>query len=731
MAPRTRFTMSHVIAVAAGMAAAGILMVAATTPLLAAEAQMTVKDVTTPLASVSFSTGKTIAFTWVLGSGAFHPKGEAGILYTISDVGPSVACKEAKDIVGANQKALCKGDKDGKIVAIPDFAPTIFKLRLNNGTVEIVERIALKDKDGKAVSGLPVPVKNGTVNAYDKNGAPLAKDPNGVDPEAVVRLADGTFWVGDEAVPSLLHVAADGRIVERLVPEGMAGDLAGASVAVREALPAIVKLRKINRGIEAVAVSPDEKFLYYAIQSPLVNPNDDAFKTSRMVRIFKMDRASTRTVGEYVYVLDPPGDFVLDNSAKPSDVKVSEMQAVGDDELVVLERLSKTTKLYRVSLKAATNILGTAWDKSDTKPTLEQTTPTGLQDKGIAPVAKALFFDSYKFPEMPSEVEGLAFLEDGSFVLINDNDYGLDGAATKLMIVRPGDEMSAGPLWERNVVKWRPLREIVSREFKFLVDPKFFAGGREAGFKAVWEKVKAAAAKEGFTLTDGKKGLKEAASTKEYFDTPDFKLRKAGYIIRVSTKYAEGKPVYPFTMTVKELSPDNLYRILGSKLAIAKGYKVVSGNEENISISADGSLNGYIESAWEVKLKPEDIGARTVGDFGKIFPALLDAGLPADTKLQPKGAFAYKVVPGTLHLDGGVDVEIEMEGWAATADGPIYLGEVSFSLETPDYYAMAKTHASAERFLQVCLGKDAAELKLANGERWAGSKVLFLLNLPN
>lgn len=296
---------------------------------------------------------------------------------------------------------------------------------------------------------------------------------------------------------------------------------------------------------------------------------------------------------------------------------------------------------------------------------------------------------------------------------------------------KPAAEMSAGPLWERNVAKWQPLRQIASREFKFLVDPQHFAAGREAGFKAVWEKVKVAAAKNGFKVSDSKKGLREAFSTKEYFDTPDFKLRKAGYVIRISTKYAEGKPAFPFTLTVKEMSPDNLYRILGSKLETAKGYKVQAGNEENISISANGALNGYIESAWEVKLKPEEVGAKTLGDFGKIFPALLAAGLPADTKLQPKTAFGYKVVPGTLHLDGGVDVDIEMEGWAASADSAIYLGEVSFSLETPDYYAMGETHASAERFLQICLGRDAADLKLANGERWAGSKVLFLLNLPN
>ncbi len=707
----------------------GALTVAS--PLSAAESQLTMNDATTPLASVAFPTGTSIDFTWVIGSGAFHPKGEAGIVYTISDVGPSIACKDAKAVLGADAAALCKGDKDGKIAAVPDFVPTIFKIRIDGGGFDIVERIALKGKDGKPVSGLPVPVKKGTINAYDKSGALLAKDPNGVDPEALVRLADGSFWIGDEAVPSLLHVAADGRIQARLVPEGMAAELTGATSPVRERLPAIVRLRKLNRGIEAVAVSPDEKHLYYAIQSPLVNPDEDAWKASRLVRVFKMERASEKTVGEYVYVLDPPGDFVLDNSTKQSDVKISEMQAVGDDELVVLERLSKTTRLYRVSLKGATNLLGSAWDKTETTPSLEQHTPGQLAEKGIAALRKSLFFDSFKFPGMPSEVEAMTFMDDGSVVLINDNDYGLEGLKTSLMVLRPGDETTAGPLWQRNLAKWQPFRQIASREFKFLVDPKFFANGREAGFKMVWEKVKAAGAKNGFTLVDGKKGLKEAASTKEYFDTPDFKLRKAGYVVRVSTKYAAGKPAYPFTLTVKEMAPDNLYRILGSKRAIAKGYKFQAANEENISISANGSLNGYIESAWEVKLKPEEIGARTLGDFGKLFPDLLTVGLPADTRLEPKTAFGYKVAPGILKLDGGVEVEIEMEGWAASWDGPVYLGEVSFSLDSPDYYAMPETHAAAERFLQFCLGRDGAELKLGNGERWAGSKVLFLLNLPN
>ena len=56
----------------------------------------------------------------------------------------------------------------------------------------------------RAVNGVPL----------DGEGHRLAPDPGGVDPEALVRLADGTFWVGEEYGPSLLRVAADGRILD-------------------------------------------------------------------------------------------------------------------------------------------------------------------------------------------------------------------------------------------------------------------------------------------------------------------------------------------------------------------------------------------------------------------------------------------------------------------------------------------------------------------------------------
>jgi hypothetical protein len=53
-------------------------------------------------------------------------------------------------------------------------------------------------------------------------------------------------------------VGADGRVRERWNPG---------------TLPAIAGKRQLNRGFEAIALSPDESWLYLAFQSPLAHPD--------------------------------------------------------------------------------------------------------------------------------------------------------------------------------------------------------------------------------------------------------------------------------------------------------------------------------------------------------------------------------------------------------------------------------------------------------------------------
>lgn len=243
-----------------------------------------------------------------------------------------------------------------------------------------------------------------------------------------MRLSDGTFWIGEEYGGSIAHVAADGTVIKRLVPKGLEGDFAGASYPVEDKLPAIIMKRYLNRGFESMAVSPDEKFLYFAIQSPLANPDKKAYSAGTIVRIFKFDIASESVVGEYAYQLDTPDTFKADNVKKPakqSDVKVSEMTAVGPDQLLVLERVSKTTKLYRVDLAGATTIPA-AFDDVATSPSLEQT--GDLAAASVVPLVKTLALDTDDLANAPEKIEGVAMVGPNELILISDNDFGIEGA---------------------------------------------------------------------------------------------------------------------------------------------------------------------------------------------------------------------------------------------------------------------------------------------------------------
>ncbi|HEV8391316.1 MAG TPA: esterase-like activity of phytase family protein [Dongiaceae bacterium] len=393
-------------------------------------------DAKLQLGQVTFAGGKTLDLTIGIGSALFHMPGDpADEFYALTDRGPNIDCSASEKITGVPTAQACAGDDKAKLFPRPDFVPSIVKVKLNeDGTFVTTEWIPLKDAAGKTITGLSNPLKAAkTEAAYDKDGKQLPFDPNGLDTEGLVRLKDGTFWIGEEYGPSLVHVAADGKIIERLVPAGLEGDLSGATYKVTGSLPSILMKRQLNRGIEGIALAPDESALYAIVQNPLANPDADAYKTAVATRILKLDLKSQQVVGEFVYTLDPAESFKNDKSDKQSDVRISELSAVGVDRLIVLERIAKTTKLHAIDLGNATNILGTDWDKAETSPSLEQLAAPDLAAKGITPVVKKLWLDSSDYAELPEKVEGVAIVDGNQLVLINDDDFGIEGAKTRIV----------------------------------------------------------------------------------------------------------------------------------------------------------------------------------------------------------------------------------------------------------------------------------------------------------
>jgi hypothetical protein len=266
---------------------------------------------------------------------------------------------------------------------------------------------------------------------FDREGRRLEADVNGVDTEGIAPAADGSFWVGEEFCPSLLNVDAQGRVSTRWVPRGIAAALAGADYAVEERLPELARRRRLNRGFEGLAISPDGRCLYAAFQSALAHPDKQAFERGRHIRIWKLD-VETAGVSEYVYPLDPAASFTRDRVRAPvaaEDVKISELEVLGADQLLVLERISETTKLYRVDLRDA-KPAPAEFLELDHRPTLEELSPEDLRARGIAPLRKLLLFSSDDAPELPRDMEGMLVLSPQALLLVNDNDFGAQGAKT-------------------------------------------------------------------------------------------------------------------------------------------------------------------------------------------------------------------------------------------------------------------------------------------------------------
>jgi hypothetical protein len=362
------------------------------------------------------------------GSGLSRRSGDPpGIVWAIGDRGPNLKVKDAVKLYGARGLDHLADVSGAKLMPRPDIGPELARLRVSGGRVELLSTLRIRDGEGRPVSGLPLPAGPHLLSepAFDLEGRPLAPDPGGLDTEGVAALPDGGFWVSDEFGPSLARLDGEGRVLRRLVPQGVELD---APYPVEPCLPAIAAKRQLNRGFEALTLSPDGKSLFVAFQSPLAHPDEAAHEAARHVRIWKLDPATGTVEAQYLYPLDPPESFRRDREEgefERKDIKVSEMLALGDEALLVLERGSHTTKIYRADIGRA--LAGEHLD-ARTRPTVEEL--SAGDDFPHPALDKLLLFSSDEAEEVGRDLEGMARLSPTELLLVSDNDFGVEGART-------------------------------------------------------------------------------------------------------------------------------------------------------------------------------------------------------------------------------------------------------------------------------------------------------------
>ncbi len=166
-----------------------------------------------------------------------------GHVYLLADRGPNF------DAPGIGVKGFVK----------PDFVPRIGRFRILDASLELDRIIEIHAPDGTRASGLPNPPGPGATgeSAVDLERASLEPDVRGLDPEGLVALSDGGFWLAEEYGPSLIRIDHNGMELARHTP------FAGAPP-----LPAVLAKRRPNRGFEGLALLNDG----HTLRGPAVVP---------------------------------------------------------------------------------------------------------------------------------------------------------------------------------------------------------------------------------------------------------------------------------------------------------------------------------------------------------------------------------------------------------------------------------------------------------------------------
>src|SRR5499426_2830685 len=341
-----------------------------------------------------------------VGSDLWHgPKDPHDEFWMVTDRGPNGQVK----VDGTNRRTFW----------VPEFNPMILRVKTQSKEVRILEALPIVGQSGKPVTGLPNS-KGMNETPYNYSGQELLNfNPNGLDPEGLVRTTAGDFWIAEEYSPSLVHVDRTGKVLKRYIPEGL--NLEGTDYPVAKVLPSIYGKRKINRGFEGIALSGDEKTVYMVLQSPLLNPDRKTGEASRNTRVLVFDIPSEKVTAEYVYRFDVSKEFDPNPKNTPDEMKLSGVIAMNPTTLLVLERTDLVAKLYSVDLSQATNILGSKWNDAKTTPTLE-----ALHDPARAQVRvlpKSLVLDLSSLSGMPEKIEGIALLDRHTIAVSNDNDF--------------------------------------------------------------------------------------------------------------------------------------------------------------------------------------------------------------------------------------------------------------------------------------------------------------------
>ena len=219
--------------------------------------------------------------------------------------------------------SIVDGRRPGEYLAMPDngfgakatskdflirayyIRPDFKTARGGSGSVAVGDFISFRDPDG--LFGFPI-VNEGTTERLLTGGD--------IDTESLQRDHNGDLWVGDEFGPWILHFSSDGVLLDPPFP------IPGVRSPNNPGLNGDPATQPNSRGFEGMAISPNGRYLYAALEGANIADPD---QRRRIVYQFSIaDKALTGRVWQY-------------HTTQPNYM-VADMAAVDDHRLVLIER---------------------------------------------------------------------------------------------------------------------------------------------------------------------------------------------------------------------------------------------------------------------------------------------------------------------------------------------------------------------------------------------------------
>lgn len=296
------------------------------------------------------------------------------------------------------------------ILSIYHVDPDFRTAKGGSGNIQVSNIIRLSDPQGH----LPYPA------ARDKDDLLTGAD---LDPESFRRAKDGSYWIGEEFNPSLLHFSAEGVL---LAPPFKMAELNSVDNPSGEKanLPR-------SRGFEGMAISPDGKWLYPMLEGPVEGAGPG-------LNIYTFDIYEQLFVNGNAY--QPSFRYRLDEAASA----IGDFTMYSNTAGLVLERDSGEGE--KALLKKVFQVDFNKLDedgyllKTLVADLLKLNDPHDLNQDGDV---------LFSFPFWT--IEGLVVIDATTLGIVNDNNYPL-GQARNSSGTQPDDNefilIEVDPLWD-------------------------------------------------------------------------------------------------------------------------------------------------------------------------------------------------------------------------------------------------------------------------------------------